>query len=109
MINGVANNLSFGKIAGGGASPASSSGCAGGAGSMQGGASFSDMLKNSIDEVSRLQQDASQAVEDLMTKKTENVTGVMTAMEKSDLAFKTLLAIRSKLMDAYEEIKNISI
>jgi len=71
--------------------------------------SFSDVLKNSIDEVSRLQQDASQAVEDLMTQKTENVTGVMTAMEKSDLAFKTLLAIRSKLMDAYEEIKNISV
>jgi flagellar hook-basal body complex protein FliE len=105
MINGVANNLSFGKVAGGGASPASTGG-AGGAGST---ASFSDVLKNSIDEVSRLQQDASQAVEDLMTKKTENVTGVMTAMEKSDLAFKTLLAIRSKLMDAYEEIKNISI
>src|SRR6476620_10993247 len=107
MLNGVANNLSFGKVAGGGASPASSGG-AGSAGSTQ-GASFSDVLKNSIDEVSRLQQDASQAVEDLMTKKTENVTGVMTAMEKSDLAFKTLLAIRSKLIDAYEEIKNISI
>jgi len=108
MLHGVGPNLSFGKVAGGGASPASSGG-AGGAGSTQGSSSFSDMLKNSIDEVSRLQQDASQAVDDLMTKKTENVTGVMTAMEKSDLAFKTLLAIRSKLMDAYEEIKNISI
>ena len=107
MINGVGNNLSFGKVAGGGASPASSGG-AGGAGSAK-GASFSDVLKNSIDEVSRLQQDASQAVEDLMTKKTENVTGVMTAMEKSDLAFKTLLAIRAKLMDAYEELKNIQV
>ncbi len=106
MLNGVGNNLTFGKLAGGGASPASSG--AGGAGSS-GATSFSDMLKNSLDEVNRLQQDAGQAVEDLMTKKTENVTGVMTAMEKSDLAFKTLLAIRSKLMDAYEEIKNIPI
>jgi flagellar hook-basal body complex protein FliE len=107
MLNGVGNNLTFGKLAGGGASPASSGG-AGGAGSAQ-GPSFSDMLKNSIDEVSRLQQDASKAVEDLVTKKSEDVTGVMTAMEKSDLAFKTLLAIRSKLMDAYEEIKSISV
>jgi len=106
MINGVGQNLGLGKLAGGGASPAT--GGAGGAGSTN-SSSFSDVLKNSIDEVSRLQQDASQAVEDLMTKKTENVTGVMTAMEKSDLAFKTLLAIRSKLMDAYEEIKNISV
>jgi flagellar hook-basal body complex protein FliE len=74
-----------------------------------GGVSFADMLKDSIGEVSRLQQDASQAVTDLATGKNENVTGVMTAVEKSDLAFKTLLAIRTKLMDAYEEIKNIPI
>jgi flagellar hook-basal body complex protein FliE len=67
------------------------------------------MLQKSIDEVSRLQQDASQAVDDLTTGKSDNVSGVMTAVEKSDLAFKTLLAIRSKLMDAYEEIKGISV
>jgi flagellar hook-basal body complex protein FliE len=107
MISGLGNNLSLGKAAGGGAAPASTGG-AGAAGST-GGASFSDVLKNSIDEVSRLQQDASQAVEDLMTQKTEDVTGVMTAMQKADIAFKTLLAIRGKLMDASEEIKKISI
>ncbi len=100
MIQGIDNNLGVGKVAGVG-SAAKTSGA--------GGASFADTLKNSIDEVSRLQQDASKAVEDLTTGKTEDVAGVMTAMEKSDLAFKTLLAIRSKLMDAYEEIKNVSI
>ncbi len=73
------------------------------------GASFSDVLKDSINEVARLQADAGQAVQDLATGKTENITGVMTAMEKSDMAFKTLLAIRAKLMDAYEEVKNISV
>jgi flagellar hook-basal body complex protein FliE len=30
-------------------------------------------------------------------------------MEKSDLAFKTLLSIRGKLMEAYDEIKNMPI
>ena len=74
-----------------------------------GGASFSDMLQNSIDEVSKLQQDASSAVEDVATGKSQNVDGVMSAMNKADLAFKTLLAIRGKLMDAYEEIKNIPV
>src|SRR5215203_1622929 len=105
MIDGVTNN-SLGKIAaaGSGAGPAKASGVGG-----TGGASFSDMLKSSIDEVAKLQQDASQAVQDLATGKTEDVAGVMTAMEKSDLAFKTLLAIRGKLMDAYEEIKGISV
>ena len=107
MIDGVNNNSSLGKLGGvagaGGFAPR----VAGGAGA--GGASFADTLKNSINEVSRLQQDASQAVQDLATGKTEDVAGVMTAMEKSDLAFKTLLAIRAKLMDAYEEIKGISV
>jgi flagellar hook-basal body complex protein FliE len=100
MINGVSNNLGAGAVGG------AKSGVAAGPST---GASFADTLKNSIQEVSKLQQDASKAVEDLATGKTEDVTGVMTAMEKSDLAFKTLLAIRAKLMDAYEEIKNIPV
>jgi flagellar hook-basal body complex protein FliE len=105
MINGANNNL-IGGVTGGGASPARVGGAAAPAG---GSASFADLLKNSIEEVAKLQSDASQAVEALATGKTENVTGVMTAMEKSDLAFKTLLSIRGKLMEAYEEIKNIPI
>ena len=100
MINGI-NNLT--KAVGGGASPAANRT------GEAGGASFSDVLKNSIEEVSKLQQDASQAVADLATGKTEDVTGVMTAMEKSDVAFKTLLSIRTKLMEAYEEIKSMPV
>jgi flagellar hook-basal body complex protein FliE len=101
MVNGLDNNL-LGKVAGGVAPKT-------GGAAATGSSGFADALKNSIDEVSRLQQDASQAVQDLTTGKNEDVTGVMTAVEKSDLAFKTLLAIRSKLMDAYEEIKGISV
>lgn len=104
MIDGLGKNLGLTNLGGAGVGTSKAAG-AGGAG----GASFSDALKKSIDEVSRLQQDASKAVEDLATNKTENVSGVMTAVEKSDLAFKTLLAIRSKLMEAYEEIKNIPV
>lgn len=72
-----------------------------------GAVSFSEVLKGHINEVAKLQQDASKAVEDLTLGKTDDVTGVMTAMEKSDVAFKTLLSIRSKLMEAYDEVKNI--
>lgn len=73
------------------------------------GASFADMLRESIDEVARLQRDASTAVQSLATGQTDDVAGVLTAVEKSSLAFKTLLAIRGKLMDAYDEIKQISV
>ena len=100
MINGI-NNLT--KVSGGGALPGAKGV------SEAGGASFADMLKGSIEEVSKLQQDASQAVADVATGKSEDVVGVMTAMEKSDVAFKTLLSIRAKLMEAYEEIKSMPI
>ena len=105
MIDGINSNSPLDKLGAAGSSGGVSKAAAGGTG----GASFADALKNSINEVSRLQQDASQAVQNLATGKSEDVTGVMTAMEKSDLAFKTLLAIRGKLMDAYEEIKGISV
>jgi flagellar hook-basal body complex protein FliE len=67
------------------------------------------VLKSNLEEVVKLQQDAGAAVQALATGQTEDVTGVMTAMEKSDVAFKTLLAIRTKLMDAYDEVRNLQI
>ena len=103
MVDGIDGSLSpIRPPTSVGAGPAAAPGAAG-------GASFSDVLKKSIDEVSKLQQDASSAVENLMTGKTDDMIGVMTAVEKSDLAFKTLLAIRTKLMDAYEQIKNMPV
>jgi flagellar hook-basal body complex protein FliE len=105
MVNGINNIAGAGGV--GGVSRVGGGGASGTP--AAGGASFADALKSSINEVSRLQQDADRAVQDLATGKAEDVTGVMTAMEKSDLAFKTLLAIRAKLMEAYEEIKSIGI
>ncbi len=71
--------------------------------------SFADVLKSEIDGVAKLQEDASQAIQKLATGQTDDVTDVFVAMEKSETAFKTLLAIRSKLLDAYEEIKNLPV
>lgn len=101
MVNGVNQLANIGRVA-----DAASQKVSGGA---VGGMSFSDTLRNSINEVARLQQDASRAVEDLATGKRDDVAGVMTAMEKSDLAFKTLLTIRAKLMQAYEEVKTMQV
>ena len=67
--------------------------------------SFADSLRSSIGEVAQMQNDATAAVTDLATGRTSDLSGVMTAVEKGDLAFKTLLAIRSKLVDAYDELK----
>jgi len=73
------------------------------------GTNFSDTMKQYMDEVNKLQRDASGQVEKLVTGQTDDLVGVLTAMEKSDLAFRTLLTIRTKLMDAYNELRNMQI
>jgi flagellar hook-basal body complex protein FliE len=99
------NNFSIPTPGTGGSTSAPSTGATGEAPKT----SFADVLKSQINEVAALQQDASSAVQQLATGQTDDVTGVFVAMEKSETAFKTLLAIRSKLLDAYEEIKNLPI
>lgn len=70
---------------------------------------FQDVLKSSIEEVNRLQADADKAINALSTGKTDNVAEVMTAVQKADLAFKTLLQIRNKLLSAYDEVRQMRI
>lgn len=81
----------------------------GAGGAKADGPSFAETLKSAVGEVAELQHDARTAVEDLQVGRTDDLAGVMTAVEKSDLAFKTLLAVRGKLMDAYEEIRNMPV
>ncbi len=72
-------------------------------------ASFKDVLMKSIDQVNRLQQDAEGAIEDLVAGRRDDVDGVMIAKQKADLAFQTLLQVRNKLVDAYQEIKQMQV
>jgi len=70
---------------------------------------FKNVLMQSIDEVNKLQADADDARMKLTTGKTENVAEVFTAVKKAELAFQTLMQIRNKLSDAYEEIKQMRV
>lgn len=74
-----------------------------------GGPSFKQVLMQNIEQVNQLQQDAEKAIEDLSTGKRDDVASVMIAKEKADMAFKMLLQVRNKLMDAYGEIKDVRV
>ena len=71
--------------------------------------SFADVLRNSIREVNDLQIQADNAIRDLTLGKTNNVTDVVNQVEKADLAFRALLAVRNKLVEAYEEINRLRV
>jgi flagellar hook-basal body complex protein FliE len=71
--------------------------------------SFKDVLLKNIDEVNKLQQDASRAAEDLAAGRRDDVEGVMLATSKADTAFKALQAVRNRVMEAYDEIKQMRV
>ena len=73
------------------------------------GKDFKSLFMDSINEVNRLQAEADEARVNLVTGKTENVAEVFTAVKKAELAFQTLMQIRNKLMDAYDEIRQMRI
>jgi len=74
-----------------------------------GSASFKDLLLNSIDEVNSMQQEADQAVEQLATGGDVSPAQVLTAVQKADIAFRLMMQIRNKIVQAYQEIQNIRV
>jgi flagellar hook-basal body complex protein FliE len=74
-----------------------------------GGPSFKDMLVDSIQQVNTMQLEADQAVETLFTGGEINPAEVLTAVQKADLAFRLTMQMRNKLMEVYQEIKDIRI
>jgi flagellar hook-basal body complex protein FliE len=71
------------------------------------GASFAEILQGSIREVNALQTQADAAIRELTIGRTADVGAVVNQVEKADLAFRALLAVRNKLIDAYEEINRL--
>lgn len=71
--------------------------------------SFKDVLMENINQVNKLQQDASAAIEDLQTGKRADVEGVMLATQKADTAFRMLVQLRNKVQQAYDEIKQLRV
>ncbi|MFN3166333.1 MAG: flagellar hook-basal body complex protein FliE [Phycisphaeraceae bacterium] len=73
------------------------------------GPGFKQVLMQNIQEVNRLQAEAETAITDLQTGARNDPGSVMIAKQKADIAFEMLLQVRNKLMDAYEEVKQIRV
>jgi flagellar hook-basal body complex protein FliE len=70
---------------------------------------FRQVLKQQIQQVNELQSDASAAIEDLAAGRRDDLEGVILATQKADIAFKMLLQVRNKVMEALEEVKQIRV
>ncbi|MDR2561119.1 MAG: flagellar hook-basal body complex protein FliE [Holophagales bacterium] len=70
----------------------------------QGVPSFRDLLQRAIDEVNTDEEVASQEARNLMTGQGTDMHTAILAVQKADVSFYTMMAVRSKLIDAYREV-----
>jgi flagellar hook-basal body complex protein FliE len=71
--------------------------------------SFKEFLLDALGQVNAMQNDANVAVEQFATGGDVNPAEVLTAVQKADLSFRMMMQIRNKLVQAYQEIKDIRI
>jgi flagellar hook-basal body complex protein FliE len=70
---------------------------------------FKNMLLEALDQVNNMQQEADQAVQQLVTGGDVNPAEVLTSLQKADMSFRLMLQIRNKLVSAWQEVNNIRI
>lgn len=70
-------------------------------------APFSDLLTDAVHEVNSLQDQASSAVQGLMTGSGVDVHQAMIATQKASMSFELALAVRNKAVQAYQQVMNM--
>ena len=71
--------------------------------------SFKEMLKESIEEVNKLQLEAEKTMEDLASGKEKDIQHAMMTLQKADLSLRTMMEVRNKLVEAYQEIMRMQV
>jgi flagellar hook-basal body complex protein FliE len=75
----------------------------------EGTKSFGEFLQDSIGKVNSIQNDANVAMEKLASGESQNLHETLLAVEKADIAFRTMNQVRTKVIDAYKEIMKMQI
>jgi flagellar hook-basal body complex protein FliE len=74
------------------------------------GASFGDLLKQSVDKVNEAQQQASAMRSAFDSGQGDmDLSQVMIAVQKSSLSFEAMVQVRNKLVEAYKDVMNMPI
>ncbi|NPV92054.1 MAG: flagellar hook-basal body complex protein FliE [Firmicutes bacterium] len=68
------------------------------------GGNFGEMLQQAIGDVNRMQQEADQAATKVVTGDVQDIHQAALAAEKAMLSLQLTLQVRSKVLEAYQEI-----
>ena len=70
---------------------------------------FGDFLTESLQKVNDLQKDADVAASHMAEGGETGIQEAMIAIEKADVAFKLMMEVRQKILDAYQEITRMQV
>ena len=70
---------------------------------------FREVLLERLDQVNGLQKETEAVVSGLTSGELKGVNEVLVAVQKAEVAYQTLMQIRGKLFEAYEEISRLRI
>lgn len=73
------------------------------------GGVFSQLVTHFLSDTGAQQMQANQALADLAVGRSDNLSGVLVSAAKADLAFRLVLEIRNKLMEAYQQIMQMQV
>jgi len=78
-------------------------------GDASGATSFKDTVMKLINDVNDKVNESDQASQDFATGANDDIQRVVTSVEEANLALSHMMAIRSKLLDAYSEISRLQV
>jgi flagellar hook-basal body complex protein FliE len=71
---------------------------------------FATLMKDSVDKIAAMQNQASALASAYETgDKSVDLAKVMIEVQKADLAFRAMTQVRNKLLDAYTQVMNMSV
>ena len=70
---------------------------------------FAGLLQNKIQEINTLQVEADQAISNVMLEDSGSVHEAIIALEKASISFTTMMEVRNKIVEAYQEVMRMQV
>jgi len=71
--------------------------------------SFGAVLKDTIKEINQLQLSADSAITKVEVSDSGSIHEAMIALEKASLSFRTMMQVRNKILEAYQEVMRMQV
>ncbi|HEU17912.1 MAG TPA: flagellar hook-basal body complex protein FliE [Deltaproteobacteria bacterium] len=70
---------------------------------------FGDMLSNMVSDINKMQIDADEAIVKVELDDAASIHDAIIALEKASISFRTMMQVRNKVVEAYQEIMRMSV